>query len=87
MNSIFNKAAISVKRSIMIGTTVTMRNRPFYRYGDYIELIRFKDHYGMPRGHGHDPVSSFGIYARFSGQFFIKFSQSKIVMGKKIFVP
>ena len=45
----------------MIGTTVTMRNRPFYRYGDYNELIRFKDRYGMPMGHGHDPVSSLGI--------------------------
>ena len=41
----------------------------------------------MPRGYGHDPVSSLGIYARFSGQFFIKFSQNKIVMGKKIVVP
>ena len=49
-----------------------MRNRPFYRYVEYVELIRFKDHYGMPRGYGHDPVSLLGIYARFSGQFFIK---------------
>ena len=27
------------------------------------------------------------IYARFSGQFFFKFSWKKIVMGKKIVVP
>ena len=26
-------------------------NRPFYRYGDHIELIRFKEYYRMPRGH------------------------------------
>ena len=26
-------------------------NRPFYRYGGHIELIRFKEYYGMPRGH------------------------------------
>ena len=30
-------------------------NRPFYRYGSHIELIRFKEYYGMPRGHEHDP--------------------------------
>ena len=28
-------------------------NRPFYRYGGHIELIRFKEYYRMPRGHDH----------------------------------
>ena len=28
-------------------------NRPFYRYGGHIELIRFKEYYKMPRGHEH----------------------------------
>ena len=37
-------------------------NRPFYRYGGHIEFTRFKEYYGMPRGH------SLSIYARFSGQ-------------------
>ena len=37
-------------------------NRPFYRYGSHIEFIRFKEYYGMPRGH------SLSIYARFSGK-------------------
>ena len=37
-------------------------NRPFYRYGGHIEFIRFKEYYGMPRGH------SLGIYPRFSGK-------------------
>ena len=37
-------------------------NRPFYRYGGHIEFIRFKEYYGMPRGH------SLSIYARFSGR-------------------
>ena len=32
--------------------TVLM-NRPFYRYGGHIELIRFKEYYRMPRGHEH----------------------------------
>ena len=32
-------------------------NRPFYRYGGHIELLRFKEDYGMPRGHEHDPFS------------------------------
>ena len=31
-------------------------NRPFYRYGGHIELIRFKEYYRMPRGHEHIPV-------------------------------
>jgi len=26
-------------------------NRPFYRYGGHIELIRYKEYYRMPRGH------------------------------------
>ena len=33
-------------------------NRPFYRYGGHIELIGFKEYYGMPRGHEHDPMYS-----------------------------
>ena len=33
-------------------------NRPFYRYGGHIELIPFKEYYGMPRGHEHDPLYS-----------------------------
>ena len=28
-------------------------NRPFYRYGGHIELIRFKEYYRMPMGHEH----------------------------------
>ena len=32
-----------------------MVNRPFYRYGGHIELIRFKEYYydRMPRGYEH----------------------------------
>ena len=37
-------------------------NRPFYQYGGHIEFIRFKEYYGMPRGH------SLSIYAHFSGK-------------------
>ena len=37
-------------------------NRPFYQYGGHIEFIRFKEYYGMPRGH------SLSIYVRFSGK-------------------
>ena len=37
-------------------------NRPFYRHGSHIEFIRFKEYYGMPRGH------SLSIYARFLGK-------------------
>ena len=31
-------------------------NRPFCRYGGHIELIRFKEYYGMSRGHVHDQL-------------------------------
>ena len=37
-------------------------NRAFYRYGGHIEFIRFRGHYGMPRGH------SLSIEARFSSK-------------------
>ena len=33
-------------------------NGPFYRYGGHVELNRFKEYYGMPRGHEHDPIYS-----------------------------
>ena len=49
-------------------------NRPFYRYGGHIEFIRFKEYYGMPSGHEHDPIYSLSINAPFPGQFFFKFS-------------
>ena len=32
------------------GDNTFSHNRPFYRYGGHIELIRFKEYYGMPRG-------------------------------------
>ena len=67
--------------AVFAGHKVTFRidNRPFYRYGSHIELIKFKEYYGMPRGEGgrgyeHDPIYSLSSYARFSGQFFFKFS-------------
>ena len=67
--------------AVFAGYKVTFRidNRPFYRYGGHSELIRFKEYYGMPRGGGgggyeQDRICSLSIYARFSGQFFFKFS-------------
>ena len=49
-------------------------NRPFDRYGGHIEFIRFKEYYGIPRWHEHDPIYWLSINSRFSGQFFFKFS-------------
>ena len=60
----------------------TLANRPFYRYGGHIELIRFKKYFRMPRGHEHIIC----IFKHFLGHFFLKFSQNKIVMRKKILV-
>ena len=37
----------------------------------------------MPRGHEHDLIYSLRFTRTFSVQFFFKFSQKKIVMGKK----
>ena len=31
-------------------------NRPFYRYGSHIVLVRFMEYYGMPTEHEHIPV-------------------------------
>ena len=66
-----------------LSITNSLENGPLYRYGGHIELIRFNQIYGIPRGHERDPIYSLSIYARFPGQFFFKFSQKKIVMGKK----
>ena len=38
-----------------------MFSTPFYRYYGHIELRRFKEYYGMPRGHDYDPVYSLSI--------------------------
>ena len=46
------------KKGFAVGLILKVRvwnlevaNRPFYRYGGHIELIRFKEYYRMPRGH------------------------------------
>ena len=49
---------LAVKTRNMIGAFRSVYcneycNRPFYRYGGHIELIRFKEYYRMPRGHEH----------------------------------
>ena len=59
----------------MLCIYIYIYNRPFYRYGDHIELIRFKEYYRMPWG-----MSTFRLYFR-------ALSQNKIVMGIKILVP
>ena len=54
-------------------------NRPFYRYGRHIELIRFKEYYRMPRGHKH---ISF-VFSSAFGTFFLKVFLEKDCNGKK----
>ena len=54
--------------------TADSDNRPFYQYGDHIELMRFKEYYGIPREHVQDLIYSLTIYAPFSGHFFFTFS-------------
>ena len=50
----------------------------FYRYGCRIELVRFKEHYEMPRGHEHIPIYSLSINAHLSGHFFLKFPRIRL---------
>ena len=47
-----------------------------------IELIRFKEYCGMPRGHEHHPIHSVSKRA-FRGNIFLKFFKNKILVGKK----
>ena len=47
--------------------TATVVSQYFYRYSGHIELIRFKEYYGMPRGHKHILIFSLSINARLSG--------------------
>ena len=56
---------------------ITSTNRPFYRYGGHIELIRFTEYYGMARGHGQDPLFSLSI---------INMVFHFIFLGKKVIV-
>ena len=49
-------------------------NRPFYRYGGHIEFIRFRGHYGMPRGHEHDLIYLHQYLRALFGTIFFKFS-------------
>ena len=51
-NNIFSGCNIrEVKRSSTNVHFFYKNNTPFYRYGGHIEFIRFKEHYGMHRGH------------------------------------
>ena len=40
-------------RVMFAGDFSQLPNRPFYRYGGHIELIRFKEYYRMPREREH----------------------------------
>ena len=47
-------------------------NRHFYRYGGHREFVKFKEHYGMPRGHEHIPIYSLRINARLFLKVFLE---------------
>ena len=48
-----NRGEITLAKTPGAITGDRKKNTPFYRYGDHIELIRFKEYYRMPRGHEH----------------------------------
>ena len=63
-------------------------NKPFYRYSGHIEFIRFKEYYGMPRGHEHDPIYSHQYLRALFGSIFLYVFLEKDYNGKKkIVVP
>ena len=63
-----------------INGPILSTNKPFYRYGGHIELI--KECYRMPRGHEH---ISFVFSSSFRGIFSYSFLTSK--HGTRIFFP
>ena len=58
-------------------------NKPFYRYSGHIEFIRFKEYYGMPRGHDHDPIYSHQYLRALFGPIFLYVFLEKDYNGKK----
>ena len=69
---------------------VTIENRPLYRYSGHIEFNRFKEYYGIPRGHEHDPLYSLSIknmvlYCIFLGKKAIYRNIPKITPGAYTF--
>ena len=64
-------------------------NIPFYRYGGHIELLGFKEYYGMPRGHEHVPIIILAQCVRaLLGLFFpLSFPRKRLQWEKKIVVP
>ena len=60
-------------------------NRPFYRYDGHIELIRFKEYYGMPKGHELDSTYSLSIYAPLIfGPIFLKVFLERYCNGSRV---
>ena len=53
-------------------------NRPFYRYGGHIELLRFEEDYGMRRGHGHDPFTRSVLTRAFWANFCLSFPRKRL---------
>ena len=57
---------------------VEVANRPFYRYGGHIELVRFKEYYEIPRGHEHDPIYTRSVFTRaFWANFSLSFPRKR----------
>ena len=48
------------------------KNRPFYRYGGHIELIRFTEYYRMWRGHEHISFVFTSVFQGIFSQSFVR---------------
>ena len=51
LSCVYNELQYLSRRFNTTLKSSTEVNRPFYRYGGRIELIRFKEYYRMSRGH------------------------------------
>ena len=68
-----NQSKRKQKRNVKL-----LSNTPYYQYGGHIELLGFKEYYGMPRGHEHDPMYSHQYLCAFPANFPLSFPRKRL---------
>ena len=100
-NLVYSRAYVPIifekrkRQKTLFKETMSPANRPFSNTAAmHIELIGFKEYYGMPTGHKDDPLYSHQYLRSLSGQLFFKFffslssfSRKRLKWKKKIVVP
>ena len=67
-----NGSSVKNTRLLTTGSCINKPSTPFYRYVGHVEFIRFKEYYGMPRGHSLSIF--FGALFRQKEKFNVYFS-------------